>query len=174
MGKDTLIDKIKQKFLNNWLFAVIVFLVIVYLGISEVIDATKKNRDNLFGENGLITSKEDTSYLDKDSEDTLSQNKKITNIGNITKHSERAESTEDKFIRISVRLETNSLEENYKILVNGSPAIISDNTYFYPTILLNKDNQMKTVVFTDGRDSCVLSGIFQEDIFGIIPDYCSK
>lgn len=57
------IDKIK----NNKIIAGILIGFLIYGGISETIKYTKENRENLFGTDGLLNTKE----IEKDSTDTI-------------------------------------------------------------------------------------------------------
>lgn len=58
-------EKILDKIKNNKIFAGIIIGFLIYGGISETIKYTKENRENLFGNDGLLNKKQDSKISDK-------------------------------------------------------------------------------------------------------------
>lgn len=52
------LDQIKRWFLSKWIFAIISMVFVLYLGVTNIIDATVKNKENLYGDGGLLNSDE--------------------------------------------------------------------------------------------------------------------
>lgn len=79
-----------------------------------------------------------------------------------------------KFVEVPIRLNKTSLNTDYRILVDGQEASIVRSTPYNPKIQLLQSNKLRTIIITDGMDTCKISQVFNKEKVRTIYPNCSK
>lgn len=173
MSEKTKFDKTLNWFKNKSLFVALFVILIAYYGVTEFIENTKKNRDNLFGENGLFRNENDSTVSESkklEPEEQIKEKAKDLNA-NQKGHSKPTEkeaaipNSSPSTLELSIYLDEKS--QGYRsVFVNGAETpTLPESTRLNPRMIFHGDikEPQKITVVTNSGDTCFIYQTFSKE-----------